>query len=179
MSIVSALFKLLRTIFKRVMSFVAKVFKAIWPLLLVVAVIYFAPTITAWLTSAGAPSWLTTAFSTLSTVTPYVTTAVNWLITGAGSLASSAGAAFSKLGLGAQLALVAGAAAALAPDEFTNLVSEAATLAGNLASTALGAVAGAVASSPIGVLAIGAGLMFFLGKDRNKGGGVAYEGSPV
>lgn len=168
MSFLSSIGKMLKAIFKKLLSWVKKILKAIWPILLIIAIIYFAPMAVAWLTSVGAPSFLVTGMSAVSSLTPYVTTALSWLGTNAGALVSSAWSGYSSFGTGTQLAILGGAAAMIAPEEFQEVIKEGAALAGDVIGTVAGAVAKGFAASPIGILAIGAGALWLIGSGDDK-----------
>lgn len=161
--------RLIKKIFKAIFKFIAKLIKALGPLLLILAVIWFAPAIAGWLTSVGAPSFLTTSFSYLATtVTPLLQTAVSWLGSTVGRGATALWSSFSDAKLGTQLSILGGAAALIAPDEFGEVIQDAADLASDVIGTVAGAVGSSIFNSPVGVAAIAAGLYFLVGRERNN-----------
>lgn len=164
MGIFKALWKLISKIVSRILKAIVAFVKKFWFIILIIAVIYFAPFLLTQLVAAGAPTWMTTAASWVATtLTPSVVSGVGWLASGAKTMGSSAWAAFADLGMGTQLALASGVAAAVAPEEFADLVTEAANLASDVVGTVVGAVTGSFLSSPIGIVAIAAGAIWLLG----------------
>lgn len=140
MSIFSSLFKVVKKVISKVISTLKKIFKKIWPLLLIVAIIYFAPAIAGFFTSAGFTG-IGGIFSSIATnITPALTSFLSSAWSGIGSVASSAWAGFQSLGMGTQLAVVSGAAALIAPEETAQLVTEIGTTVGDTAGTIIGAV---------------------------------------
>lgn len=139
MSVLSSLFNLVKRIISKVFSFVKKLFKRLWPILLIVALIYFAPAIGPFLTSAGLPS-LGSFFSTMgTTMTPSLVKFLSSVWSGVGSLGSSAWNAFSSLSFGTQLSVATGAAALLAPEETADLIGEVVDTVGDIAGDVLSA----------------------------------------
>lgn len=179
MSVLSSLGKLVKAIITKVLSFLKKILKKLWPLLLVIGLIYFAPVITGWLTTIGAPSFLTSVFSALSTITPYVSSVLSWIGGGASSIASTAWTAFKGAEFSTQAAVVLGASAMIAPEETAEVVEDVVETAGSLVGTALSSVVSAVAKSPALLVALGFGAWMLLGGRRQQGplfiGGVAEE----
>lgn len=168
MSIFSKLFAALKKIISKIVSFVAKILKKIWPLLLAIAVVYFAPSIAGWLGSAGAPTWLSGAFEFIgTTVTPYLASAGSWLLSAGSTIFSGASAAWSGLSMGTKASVVLGAATLLAPEEMAGLATEVGTVIGDTIGAVGGSIATGFASSPIGMLAIGGLLLFLLTRDKD------------
>lgn len=174
MGLLSAIGRLFKAIFKKLLNLIKRIFKKLWWVILVLAIIWFAPAILGYLTSIGAPSFLTTAFSAISTVTPYLTSAVSWISSGAGSLISSAWSGYKSLELGTQLAIAGGAAALIVPEETTDVIKEAGKLAGDVIGATAGAAGSIVKgffSSPGGLALAGLGIWyFFLRDDRSNNG---------
>lgn len=177
MSIFSKLWAAIRKIISKIFTFVKKILEKLWPLLLALAVIWFAPAIAGWLTTAGAPTWLSGAFSFIgTTVTPYLTSAASWLMSGAGSLFSGAAGVWSSLSMGTKASVILGAATLLAPEEMADLAGEVGTVIGDTIGDVGGAIAGGFASSPFGMIAIGLTIWFLLSRDKDEssqGGGNA------
>lgn len=170
MSIFSKLFAALKKIISKIVGFIGKILKKIWPLLLALVVIYFAPAIAGWLTSAGAPGWLSGAFNWVgTTVTPYLASAGEWLMSAGSTVFAGASAVWSSLSMGTKAAVVLGAATLLAPEEVGALVSELGTVVGDT----IGAVAGGFLSSPVGI-AVLAGAAYFLLSRNSSGGTMIY-----
>lgn len=144
MSIFSSLMNLIKKIVKKVVDLVKKLFKKFWPLLLVVALIYFAPVIAPFLTQIGLPT-LGSFFSSIATgVTPTLTKALSWAWSGVSGAAKSGWTAFSGLSLGTQASVVAGAAALIAPEETADLLSEVVSTVGDGVTALLEAVPSSV-----------------------------------
>lgn len=163
MGLLSAIGRLFKSIFNKLMKLIKTIFKKFWWVLLIVAIIWFAPAIAAFLSASGAPSFLVTAFNGVATLTPYLQSAVSWLGTNGGAALDKAWTGFKALEFSQQLAIVGGAAALIAPEETMEVVSETASLAGKMVSSVVSAV-----SSSFGPLLIGAtALYLFL--TRKKG----------
>lgn len=171
MSILSSLFNLIKKIIKKVVDFVKKVIKKYWPVLLILAAIYFAPVIGSFLATNGFAG-LGSVFSSVgSTVTPFLTDAIGWVGSSASSLGSNAWQWFKGLEFGTQASVVLGASALLAPEETADLLGEVAETAWDTAGTVLGAIVDSVASSPA-VWIVGGGLLllWFLSNRRRSDG---------
>lgn len=144
-------------ILKAVINFIKKY----WMIILLLAAVYFAPAISAWLSSAGAPSFLVQGFSWIgTTLTPGLTSVVGWLTSGAGALWTKATAAWGSLSLGTQAAIALGAVAALAPEETADALTEIGEFVGETAGTIIGSVAGGLTSGGLGWI-IGGVAAFF------------------
>lgn len=168
MSIFSSLGKLLKAIFTKLLTLIKKILKAIWPILLIAAIIYFAPAAVGFLTSAGAPAWLTGSFQWIATnLTPGLMSGLEWLTSGAGSLLSKGWTAFKGLELGTQLAIVGGAAAAIAPEETADVLEEAGKTVGEVTGAVASGIGSALFSSPWVLLAAGVAVWYFFIRDEN------------
>lgn len=166
MSILSSIGKLFKAVFSKLLKVIKKIFKAIWPLLLIIAIIYFAPVAAAFLTSAGAPLWLSGSFSWIaSTLTPTLMSGLSWLSTGVGSALSSGWTAFKGLETGTQLAILGGAAAVIAPEETADVIQSAADTVLDVVGTVLGGVGSALISSPWLLAAAAIGVWYFFIRD--------------
>lgn len=163
MGLLSAIGRLFKAIFAKLMKLIKTIFKKFWWVLLIVAIIWFAPAIAAFLTASGAPSFLVTAVNGVATLTPYLQSAVSWLGSSGGSFLDKTWTGFKALEFSTQLAVVGGAAALIAPEETMAVISETVSLAGEMVS----AVAGAVSSS-FGPLLLGAIGLYFLFTRRKK-----------
>lgn len=171
MSVFSKLWAAIRKIISKIFAFVKKIFEKLWPLLLALAVIWFAPAITGWLASAGAPTWLSGAFSFIGTTfTPYLSSAASWLMSGAGSLFSGASEVWSSLAMGTKASVILGAATLLAPEEMADLAAEVGTVIGDTIGTVGGSLVGGFAGSPFGMVLIGATIWFLLSRSRDEDG---------
>lgn len=157
MGLLSAIGRLFKAIFAKLMKLIKTIFKKFWWVLLIVAIIWFAPAIAAFLTANGAPAFLVSAFNGVATLTPYLQSAVSWLGSSGGSVLDKAWTGFKALEFSTQLAVVGGAAALIAPEETMEVISETVSLAGDM----VGAVVGA-ASSALGPLLLGAVGLYFL-----------------
>jgi hypothetical protein len=148
MGILSKLVDVIKKILSKLWKAIVKFVKKYWVVILILAVIYFAPMAASWLTSVGAPSWLSGSMAWIaSTLTPYLTSAVGYLWSATAGLAASAWGAFASASLTTQLALGLGAAYLLAPEETSELVSEVAEVVGDVTVDLIGAVASGVGSS--------------------------------
>lgn len=97
------------------------------------------PAIGAWLSSAGAPTWLSSLFASAP---GYIAKGASWLWDGVGSAAGSAWKGFAALPFGTQAAIVAGTAALVAPEETVELVKEVGNTVGDAASSVIEGVTG-------------------------------------
>lgn len=159
MGILSRLFKAIFAAIKKLVKAVVGLIKKFWPILLIFAAIYFAPAITGFLSSMGAPSFLTSTFSWVATtLTPYATSAVSWLMSGAGSLWTSATQAFAGLTLGQKAALTVGALAMLAPDETKDFLVEVGETVGDSVAIVGGSLLAGASNSNL-LLMIGGALL--------------------
>lgn len=165
MSIVSSIFKLFGAILKKIFRFVLNFIKKFWWVILIIALIYFAPVIVAYLTSIGAPSWLTTAFTWLSGATPYVTSVVNSIISGASWIGTSVWNAFASASLGTQLSVAVGASMLIAPEETSQVISDTASLITDVTGSVIGGVVSAIPSTVWWTVAAVGGL-FLIGRNR-------------
>ncbi len=171
MGILSSIGRLIKKLFEKLIDAIVQFIKKYWAVILILAVIWFAPVITAYLTSAGAPNFIVAMFNGLSTITPYLRTAASWLYSGARSVGSAAWTAYRSLDTGMQIGLALGAAAMIAPDETADLITDVAELGTNLLVSASTGVLGALTSNTT-LLAIGGGLLvyylFIAGDDDSK-----------
>lgn len=167
MGILSALWDLIAKIFDSIFSWLGDLLGDWFLIILIVVAIWFAPVITAWLTSVGAPGFLVSAFETLAVATPWVQSAGAWLWEGGASLLSSAWSGFKALDVGTQAAIVLGAAAALAPEETEALLAEAVDLATDIVTNTGGAVLGALSKSPVAWIIGGIAAWFLFFRDKN------------
>lgn len=165
MGLFSSLFKLIKAIIKKIVAAVKKIVKAIWPLLLIVAAIYFAPVVGSFFSSIGMPSIGTFFSTTVGSLTAPVGSWLSSLWGGVTSLGGSAWAAFKSLELGTQIAAVTGAAALLAPEETADVIAEVGTVIGDVAGTLVGGVASGI---PTWVWLGGALTLLLLFTNRNK-----------
>lgn len=172
MSLLGSLGNLIKRIFSKIFDFIKKIFKKFWWVLLIIAIVWFAPTILAWLTTAGAPSWLIAGTSWVATnVTPLLVSAGTWLWSGAGSLLSAAWTGYTSLGIGTQAAIALGAAALLAPEETQQVLDDAITTAGEIVGVVTGAVGSALSKSPlvwVGLAGLAAWLFFGSDEDDDR-----------
>jgi len=168
MSIIGSLFKLITAIIKKVFRFFAKLFKAILPLLIAVAVIYFgAPYLATFFTGIGAPAWLTTAITSLP---GYIKAGLSYAWDLAtpllGSIKEGAGKVwgwFSQLELGTQAMIALGTSYAVAPEETAALIEDVATGIGDLAETVISSALG----GGLGLLLVAGAAFFFLSRKED------------
>lgn len=164
MGILSAIGRVFKAIFKAIISFIKKYWKIILAVILIVCVIYFAPAIAGWLTSVGAPTWLSSAFTWIgANITPLLSSA--W--SGITALAGGAWDAFSSASLGTKALLVLGAAAALAPEETEALIGETMSTLVGVAGTVAGGILSGITSSPWGIAALAFGVWWFFLRDKD------------
>lgn len=181
-NILSSLWKLIKKIFKVIIDFISNILGDWWLLILVIAVIWFAPAIAVWLAGMGAPSWCVAAFEAISVLTPTITSWGTAIWNGVSGAAGSAWTTFGQLTAGQQAAVALGASAALAPDETAEVLAD----VGNIAGEVIGSVVGGLSSTPLGsmiLVGLGVWAVFYLfggGKDK-KGpeGGLSPAGSDL
>lgn len=161
-NVLGALWSLIKKILGKIFAWLKKFLGDFFWIILIIVAIYFAPMIVAWLGSVGAPSFLITAFEGLATLTPYVTTAVQWVWSGVEALGSTAWQAYSGLSAGTQAAIAVGAAALIAPEETATLVGEVVDLAGDVLTTGVTTIGGALVSNPVVLIAAGLAVWWFL-----------------
>lgn len=172
MSFLNSLASWFKAIFKAIFKFVTKLLKQLWPLILVIAVIYFAPAIGLWLTSAGAPAWLSSSFVWIgANVTPLLTSAISSVWSGTAALAGNAWTAFKAAELTTQLMVLGATAALIAPDETAALISDAVKTVAGVVTDVTSDVAGSILTMdilgvPLWGWAAGAIAIFFLSKKR-------------
>lgn len=141
MSIISAFVKLLKAIVKKIIKFIIAVIKKFWWVILIIAIIYFAPYLLTTMVEIGAPEFLCTAMEYIAVeLSPLVVDAVAWAVDGVVSVAATAGTAFGEAGIIVQAATVIGSCFLIAPDETTELVSEVAAGVGELLGAAVSGV---------------------------------------
>lgn len=152
------------TIFRELVRFLKK----FWPLILLIAVIYFAPIIAAWLLSSGAPSWLVTAFAWVgTTVNPLAMGLLGSVWSGVAGIGGAAWSWFRAAELGTQLVVLGMAGTLLAPEETGDLITEVGEVVGDVATSTIDSVIDAVTKAevlgvPILYWAIGGVLAYFL-----------------
>jgi phage-related protein len=169
MSILSSLGKLLKKIVSKILDLVKEIFKKIWPLILVIAIIYFAPVLAGYLGSAGAPAFLTNAFTWVgANVTPLVTSGLSSLWSGASTLISNGWSAFKAASMSTKLSVLSGAAALIAPEETAEFIGEAAEFVVDTATGIVGSVAGALFSNPWVLVGGAVALYFLLRKNKTE-----------
>lgn len=160
MGLIGSIGKLFKALIKAIVNFIKKYFMVILMVVLVVCAVYFAPAIAGWLSSVGAPSFLSSAFTWVgANVTPLLSAAWN----GVASLGNSAYEAFSAASLGTKAAIVTGISAAIAPEETAAVIADAGALVGD----SVAALASGVMSSPIGWAVIGLAAWFLIGSSKN------------
>jgi hypothetical protein len=165
----SSLGKLLKKIVSKLLDFIKKILKNLWPLLILVAIVFFAPLAAAWLASVGAPTFLTTAFTWVgANVTPLLSTALSSLWAGGKAVVGAAYSAFSAASTSTKLSLVGGAAALLAPEETAEFISEVGEYVAETATTVLGGIVGTLVSNPIILIGGGLLLWWFLSRDDKE-----------
>lgn len=161
----SSLWKLIKAIVKKVLSVVKKVLKKLWPIIIVIAAIYFAPVIAGFLGSIGAPAWFTSSVAWVgANVTPILGTVATWIKAGASWAWSGAAGMWSTLSTSGKLTTVIGAAGMMAPKETADLIGD---VAGSLTDVA-GSLLGNFLSSPVGIGLLAGGLFFLLYKRRSN-----------
>lgn len=122
MSILSSLWKVIKKIVSTIVKFIMKIIKKFWWVILIIACIYFlGPYLLTYMSSVGAPAWLTTL---ATTVVNGVSSGLTWV----GSLFMSGWSSLSTAAAGWSLqtwATIAGSAAMLlAPEETGDLLGE-------------------------------------------------------
>jgi hypothetical protein len=190
MSILDDLLSAITSAIKSIVDFVVDLFTELLPLIMVVAVIYFAPAIGSWFTANGMGS-IGTFFNFIGTqITPSVVDGVSWLAQELLSMGSAAYTNFKSLEIGAQLAAVGGAMALLAPEETAVVMEEVGTTATDLIVTGLevvgdasGSIVDTLLSNPL-VLGLGAGALYLLTRGSGatatlSGGGSGLGYAPV
>lgn len=173
----AALWKVIKRIFTAIFEWIRDFLKEFWWILLIIAIIYFAPAIIGWLTANGAPSFVITAMEGISVLTPYVTSAVQWVWGMVSSGATSAWTAFKGLELGQQAAILFGAAALLAPEETAAVVSAAVDMAAGVVETVVGAAASGLGSSGLGMLLLGGAALWFFATSGSEESDPATAGA--
>jgi len=164
MSLISSIIDLFKAMFLNLLAEIWQAIKDLLPLILVVVLILCAPYLAGVLAGWGAPAFIVEGLTLLGSLAPYITATGAWIATNALAL----GTAFLEAGGWTQLAIFAGAAALLAPEEFAVVVGEVVEAAVDLVSTVVGAIAGGLASSPLGLLAMAVGGFWLLGKVQSK-----------
>jgi hypothetical protein len=166
MGILSSILNIFKSIFSKIFSIIKSVFAQLWPLLIIIALIYFAPVIASYFGSIGAPAFLVDAFQTLSLATPYLVSSLQWVIDAGASLGAEAWDAWKELDLATQVGIGLGTSFLLAPEETVAIVKDIADTVG----TVVGGVASGLLNSPIGlgILAVGA-FFLFGGQDGKRG----------
>jgi Ca2+/Na+ antiporter len=164
----SSLVKLIKKIISKIIDLVKEIFKKLWPLLLIIAIVFFAPAIAGFLGSIGAPQFLVSAFTWVgSTVTPILTSGLSALWSGATSIASSGWSAFKAASMSTKLALVTGASALIAPEETAEFIGDAAEFVADTAVGIVGAIASGILSNPL-ILVGGALALWLLFRNKKQ-----------
>jgi len=170
MSILSSIFKLIKSIISKVFKLFKKLFKVLLPIIIAVAVVYFgAPYLASFFSSIGGPAWLTSAITSLpgyiSSGLTYLWDKVSPLI---GMVKEGAGklwAWYSDLKIGTQALIALGTSYAIAPEETLELVSDVATGIGELAEGAISAALGGGVGT---ILVAGLALWFLMKQDDSQ-----------
>lgn len=172
MSFVSDLLSWLKKFVKKVVRSVVKFVKKYWAVLLIVALIFFAPQIALWLTAIGAPAWLVTAMGAVATHATPVLTSI-W--GGAAAVAAVAATAFGNAHVLIQAAIVLGAIGLVDEEALEEIVEIGSELVGEAISVVASGVAGGLSTGLFGSphalpLMLAAGLaywLFFAGKSED------------
>lgn len=160
MSLLSSIGNLIKKILSSIVKAIKNLLKKLWPLLLIIAIIYFAPAITGFLATSGAPAWLSGAFGWIGTnVTPILTSALSSIWAGVKTVGSTAWSAYRGLELSTQASIAVGAAALIAPEETAAVISDVAELAVDVVGTVGSGLLEGLTSSTLGtVVLVGGGL---------------------
>lgn len=150
MGVFGSILDAFKSIFKKVVHFVVEFVKQYWMIIVAIAAIYFAPALLAWATAANAPAWLVAGLQGLTSLTPYLTAALE---TGMAAY-TWAVEAWEALGIWYQLAFTAGAMFVLAPEEMKEVAREISEEVGK-GGAALAAAVGSAAAAVGGGLASG------------------------
>lgn len=168
MSILSSLFDWVFAILKSIVSFIVDFIKEYWLLLVIIALIWFAPAIGAYLATSGAPGFLVSAFTWVgTTITPVLVGGLASIWTWGAGVASASWTAFAGASIGVQAAVVVGAGMLIAPEETAELISEVGEVAAEIVYATVSAVASGTGLST-GLLVAGLGLtawFFFFRSD--------------
>lgn len=158
MSWISSILKAIWAAIKKIIKIIVDFVKEFWWVILIVVMIWFAPAILMAL-PAGTPAFITTGVSWIATnVTPMLVSAGSWVTSNGSALFDSASAAWKTAGLSTKAMLVAGTVAALAPEEFTQAVTDTVGFVADIASDVITAAASGTGLTTIfglGLLAFG------------------------
>lgn len=165
--ILSAILKFIKKIIKRVVAFIKKY----WVIILALAIVWFAPQISAWLITAGAPAWLSGAVGALGPLSSVLRAGIGWI----GKLPGKLWAA--DIHWGWKAAAVLGTSLLIFPEETTEMIGGVVEGATDLIGDVVGAVVGGTvkglgAPLMIGLIALGTYMLVRGGSssDRNSAG---------
>lgn len=182
MGLVSSFLNMIKAAFKKIINAIIDFIKKFWVLILVVAIVWFAPQIALLLLELGAPQWLITGIGYVALATPYLVQYGTLLYTGVLEFGGWAWSAYKNADLAMQFALAAGSFALLAPDETQAFVSDTVETVVDVVGTVAGGVAGGIASgisnSPLGTALLVGGCVW-LGWMLLSSGDGSGESTPV
>jgi hypothetical protein len=170
MGFISDLGSLISKIFSAIWGWIKDILKNFWWIILIIAIIYFAPELLAFLSSAGAPAFVTDALGYIAAnVTPIVVSIVDAIGTGLYSAATEGWGWFKALSWQQELSVLLGASSLIAPAQTAKVIGDVATVAAGLVGTTVGALASGLLGSPLGTLLIvGAGAYVVYKLTRKK-----------
>lgn len=163
--ILSSILNFLKKIIKRVVAFIKKY----WVIILALAIVWFAPQISAWLITAGAPAWLSGAVGALGPLSTVLRAGLGWI----GKLPGKLWAA--DVHWGWKAAAVLGTSLLVFPEETTEMIGgvvEGTTeLIGDVVGAVVsGTVKGLGAPLTIGLVALGTYMLIRRGASSDRSG---------
>jgi signal transduction histidine kinase len=164
MGFLSDIFGWLKRFITRIVAQVVDFVKKYWWLVVIVALIFFAPSIAVWLSNTGAPLWLVNAFTFTAT---YATPILASVWAGTLAYAGAAATAFSTASLAVKGALVLGAIALVDEQAAGELITVGAELVSSTiglvtAGVTTGVVSGIFSASPLVPIALIGAATYFL-----------------
>lgn len=163
--ILSSILNFLKKIIKRVVAFIKKY----WVVILALAIVWFAPQISAWLITAGAPAWLSGAVGALGPLSTALRAGIAWI----GKMPGKLWAA--DMHWGWKAAAVLGTSLLIFPEETTEMIGGVIEGATDLIGDVVGAVVGGTikglgAPLTIGLIALGTYMFVRRGTSSNSSG---------
>lgn len=162
MGFLSSLWKAIKSVVSKIVDWIIDFIKEYWLYIVVLIVVWYAPQISGYLGSIGAPAWAVSAFAWVGTaIAPTLWTAGAWAWEGITASVGSGWSAFKAAEFGTKISILTGAGMLIAPEETAALLKETTKSVLDVTGDIISSVGAALANNPLAL--VGAGLaVYFL-----------------